>query len=481
MDKVLKKNLLYAIIAQTSSLLLSILMSLIVPKFLNVKSYGYWQLFLFYVSYAGFFHFGISDGIYLKLGGKKFKNLDKEDLNNQFHILLYIQLVICAMILIYSCIFIHSTDKFYIMFISAFYILIANLNWFLGFVFQATNLTKIYSTSVIIDRILFILILICIFLIGVRNYLALVIFFTITRIIALIYCMIKSKSILKVKTSNLKKSLKNTIDYIKIGINLTLASIASMLIVGIGRFLVEHKWGISEFGKFSFSVSLTNFFLTFIQQVSMILFPALRQLDDEKKIKNIYASSRKYLNIILPLIFVCYIPCKIILSIWLPQYKVSLSYLALLLPLCIFDGKMQMLSNTYMKVLRKEKKLLLINFLTFVFSMVFSALGTYIIENIYFVIIGLVLAIVLRSTISELYLMKEMKIDSKEESKNIIMEILISILFMMVNLLSNDYLAFFIIIIVYLIYCIILKDNFKYVFTNILNKIKHILYKQAWR
>lgn len=471
MDQTFKKNLLYAFIAQASSLFLSILMSLIVPKFLSVESYGYWQLFLFYVSYAGFFHFGLSDGIYLKLGGTKFENLDKKDINNQFHILLFMQIIICAFIVLYSIIFVHSTDKFYILFISGFYILIANLNWFLGFIFQATNLTKTYSISVIIDRILFIITLIVIFVFGFKNYIGLVILYTITRIIALIYCIYKAKGILRFKTSDVLLSLKNTFSYIKIGINLTLSSIASMLIIGIGRFFVEQKWGISEFGKFSFAISLTNFFLTFIQQISMVLFPALRQLNNPNKLKNIYISARKYLTIILPIILICYIPCKIVVGMWLPQYRISLEYLAILLPLCIFDGKMQLLSNTYMKVLRKEKQLLIINILAFIFSLILSAIGTYFIKNIYFVIIGLVLTIVLRSTISEIYLMKIIKCDKRHEIKNIVLEILMCSIFIIINIIFNNMNAFIIMIVTYLLYLLMLKDNFTYVISGIRKKL----------
>ncbi|WP_249630235.1 hypothetical protein [Streptococcus uberis] len=70
MNKSFKKNLLAAFSAQGVSLLISILMSLFVPKILGITEFSYWQLFIFYIGYAGFFHFGYNDGLYLKLGGK---------------------------------------------------------------------------------------------------------------------------------------------------------------------------------------------------------------------------------------------------------------------------------------------------------------------------------------------------------------------------------------------------------------------------
>lgn len=472
MNNTFKKNLIFAFIAQSSSLLLSVLMSLIVPKFLSVENFGYWQLFLFYVSYAGLFHFGLTDGIYLKLGGTRYEDLDKKDINNQFHILLLFQVMITVLIVVFSIFFVSSIEKSYILIISAIYIIIANLNWFLGYVFQATNLTKIYSLSVMIDRIAFIVFVILTFVFKLNNFYLLMILYTITRILALIYCLIKAKDMIKISGKALKQSLKNTIDYIKIGINLTLSSVASMLIVGIGRFFVEKKWGIEEFSKFSFSISITNFFLTFIQQISMVLFPALRQINDHKRMKDIYYSCRIFLNIMLPCIFILYIPCKVVLTWWLPQYEISLTYLAILLPLCVFDGKMQLLSNTYMKVYRKERILLVINVFALAVSLVFSIIGTYLFNNTYVVIIGLLLAIILRSVISEIYLANVLKINMKKEILAIVMEVGYSALFIIVSFNLNSMLAFLTNIVLYCLYLWILKDNVKVVAHYIRQKLQ---------
>lgn len=471
MESKFKNNLFFAFSAQFISLLLSVLMSIFVPKFLNVENFGFWQLFLFYVSYAGFFHFGLTDGIYLTIGGKKYEELDKNEINNQFHILFYIQLIISLIVLIISLMLV-SGEKKYILLISSVYILIANLNWFLGYVFQAINETKIYSISVMIDRILFIVFVVGTFIFKINNFYLLIVFYTFTRLIALLYCLWKGRKLLDIKTNNLIKSFPNTINYIKIGINITLSSIASMLIVGVGRFFVEQKWGIKEFSKFSFSISITNFFLTFIQQISMVLFPALRQLKNSEQTKRIYIKCRKSLCIVLPILFIGYIPCKIVLSWWLPQYEISLKYLSLLLPLCIFDGKMQMLSNTYMKVLRKEKTLLKFNLISLSVAFITSIIGTYIVENTYLIIIGLLTSIVIRSIISELYLAKVMDIALNEEYKYITMEVLFSMIFIVSNFFLNSIIAFIINIICYVLYCVILKDCFNSTKEVVIKKIK---------
>ncbi|WEV42229.1 hypothetical protein OZX57_01690 [Bifidobacterium sp. ESL0682] len=77
-------NMFTAFFAQGVSLLLSILQSLIIPKMLGVTQFGYWQLYLFYVSYVGFFHLGLSSGIYLKMGGVPRDEMDKGSVKSQF-------------------------------------------------------------------------------------------------------------------------------------------------------------------------------------------------------------------------------------------------------------------------------------------------------------------------------------------------------------------------------------------------------------
>ena len=60
-------NLVVAFFAQLISLILSCITSLILPKVFSTMSFSYWQLFIFYTTYVGFFHFGLNDGIYFPL------------------------------------------------------------------------------------------------------------------------------------------------------------------------------------------------------------------------------------------------------------------------------------------------------------------------------------------------------------------------------------------------------------------------------
>ena len=141
---------------------------------------------------------------------------------------------------------------------------------------------------------------------------------------------------------------------------------------------------------------------------------------------------------------------KMILEIWLPQYSISLIYLSMLLPICIFDGKTQMINNTYFKVLRKENTLLKINLITVFISSVFSIASVFIIKNINFVIIGMLFSICVRSIIGEIYLSRYMNVAT--DLKNLILIIIFSILFIFYNFVFSNIISFVFIFISYLAY-----------------------------
>ena len=62
-------NFSYVVLSNLLTVIVSSLVVLILPKIMGVEEYGYWQLYIFYLSYAGFVHLGWVDGIYLRYGG----------------------------------------------------------------------------------------------------------------------------------------------------------------------------------------------------------------------------------------------------------------------------------------------------------------------------------------------------------------------------------------------------------------------------
>lgn len=77
-------------------------MSLVVPKVLGVEEYAHWQLFLFYAGYVGITMLGVGDGIYLRLGGKRFSEIDDCSLKIEAMLVCLFQVCVAVAILIAS-------------------------------------------------------------------------------------------------------------------------------------------------------------------------------------------------------------------------------------------------------------------------------------------------------------------------------------------------------------------------------------------
>lgn len=444
-------NLLVAFLSQGVSLLMSLLMSLLLPKLLGVQQYSYSQLFVFYVGYVGFFHFGINDGVYLRLGGQDFNKIDYQGIGTELKLLFVFESILALILSGIGAYVFFDENRQFIFAVSAVYMVLNNVALFLGYVFQAVNETKWFSYSVMIDKIALIVFIVTLLLLKQNTYIPFIITYCLSKVIALSFCIWKGRKIVFTRISDLKNSLKDMWNDANVGIKLTISNIVSMLIIGIGRIIIDHIWGLESFGKISLSFSLTNFFLVFIQQVSMVLFPSLRKVGDSQK-KEIFMSLRSSLNIIAPFILVLYIPLQSILSMWLPSYRESLIYLAYLLPICLFDGKMQMLFTTYFKVLRYEKKLMIINIESFAVSLILCVVCGYMFHNMTAVIISMVAAIIFRSIFSDYTLSK---IFDSKIGADCVYELLLILLYYFIVSIFTPLNAFVIVLGSYIIYLII--------------------------
>lgn len=83
---------IYAI-ANIFVMVVSIIQTFIMPKYLGVEDYGYWKLFGLYIGYACFLHFGYDDGVFMNWLGKKQETI-RDEFVPQFTGLVVFQLII---------------------------------------------------------------------------------------------------------------------------------------------------------------------------------------------------------------------------------------------------------------------------------------------------------------------------------------------------------------------------------------------------
>lgn len=456
MNNILKK-ISFSFCANIFSVFVSLLMILVLPKIMTMEDYGIWQLFMFYFSYVGFFHFGWIDGIYLRYGGQNFSALSRKTFGGQFWLLLILLLVEFAIVNILLILgIIKNSVLIFVLRVSSiagvFYIIFAYVN----FILQLSDKIKEYAKNIILERFLILLLtLICIILIETK-YDKVVYVTIMSEFLAMSFGLYTIRDLIFVERDTLYNAMNEAYVNISAGSKLMLANIAGMLILGIIRFGISQEWDIVTFGKVSLTLNISNFLMVFILAVSIVLFPILKRINQDR-LAEIYVLLRNILSYSLLAMLITYYPLKILLLYWLPKYSDSLVYMGLLLPICVFESKLQMLVNTYLKSLRQEALMLKINFISVIFALFMTYITVVLLHNLKLAILSIVINFAFRLLLAEYFIEKLLSLKLR---KDFIEELIVVSSFIFINVHESTY-GILIYLAVYLIYVLINKKQIK--------------------
>lgn len=421
------KNISYSFIANITSMLISVLMIIFMPKILEVQDYSIWQLYVFYSSYLGFFHFGWLDGIYLRYGGYEFEKLDKLKFSNQLYSLFLFEAIITFILLSYVYFELSDLLQKEVLIYVSLLLLPVILYTFSSFILQITNRIKEYAKLILFERLIFVCFVVLYLLCGFRSYIGLFYIDLLGKILAMLFGIYLIKGILVFNFTDFTDVIAEIYENISVGSKLLFANIASMLILGIIRFGISQYWDVVTFGKVSLALSIANFLMVFINAVSVVLFPALKRINDDE-LRVVYQKIDIVLTVILLGALALYYPLKYILNWWLPQYADSLMYVSILFPICFFESKVVLLINTYLKALRQEALLLKINLITVVLSALLTYFCVVYLHNLQFTVFSILVLFLFKYTVSKYYLLKKLK------TGNDFSELIIVLVFLLLNL-----------------------------------------------
>lgn len=435
--------------------LISMIVTFILPKVLGIGDYSYFQLYIFYFSYVGLLHFGWADGVFLRYGGAYYEKLDKRVFHSQICLYAVFQAVVCAVLFVVLGFGSFSTEKtsvFVCVIIAAFF---ANIRFLVQYIFQGTGRIKEYALMVIVDKLVYVCVVFTLLLLGFKKFIPYIIANIIGVVFALMYGLYNCRDILVAPSDSLSASVKEAKENLVVGIKLMLAQLSSQLIIGIVRQAIEIQWSIEEFGKVSLSLSISNMLMLLINAIAVVLFPMLRRIDSSQ-LAPMYEKIRSMLMIPLFFMLIFYYPGEEILLIWLPQYAVSLKYLALLFPICIFESKMSMLVNTYLKTLRKEKSIMYINGAVMGLSFLFSLCTVFLLKSVNLAVFSIIVLLAIRSVVSEITLSRVLNVSVIPD---ILAEFVMVTLFILANWTIGGIAGFCIYIAAYAVYCYVKRKS----------------------
>lgn len=389
-----------AVASQVVSLFSGLVLSFLLPKFISVANYGYWQLFILYTGYVGILHFGFNDGLYLRLGGKAFESLDRSRLYPAMSILLLQQVVLSGILLCIGLLIEDNPVKRILFILLSVYIVIDNTYKLMSFVLMATGKVKYYSKTVIYDKMILlacVLALLCFkadahvgFFVGA---------FVLAHTIVFIFTSTQFPDYLSIGLKNLREGWCTYLDCVKVGVVLLFSNLCSTFIVGSGRFVIEDFWDIEMFARVSLALTLSAFLLFFISQISYVLFPYLRNMSEQSQ-AFVLEKGTFLLTVCAVACFSMFFLLYHVVKLWLPQYEESLPFLIVLSPLSFYDIKTNLLYNTFLKNLNKVKVLFAVNVGTLIVANLIYLFGAYA-GNIYVIVGGMMFAVIFKSIVMQ--------------------------------------------------------------------------------
>ena len=355
-------------------ILFSLIQSFIIPKYLSVQDYGYWQFFLLYGGYVGILHFGFLDGVLVRWAGKQLDEIGSE-LNTAFKFLVIEQVVVLVPLAVIIS-FVVPLPTQWIILIVIVYSLILLVSTLFTIVMQATRHFKLLTVLNVARGLLFLLLVILLFFLGHFSYQIIIL------VHLVVYALILGFFIFYFRRyvfSNF--SLAGCFSYAKtqisMGFFILVGNLMSILILSVDRLTISSSLPIEQFAFYAFALSIVNICYAFIRAISDVLFPYLSLAKEELHAES-YLKGKSAIFFLWAAFLCLYFPMAWIIQVYLPKYVESLPLIQTLLALTAFGSIIQILHINYYKIYAKQKLYLLITSLALVLIVGFIYLAIYI-------------------------------------------------------------------------------------------------------
>ena len=316
----IKKGVMYVFIANVINLIISLFTGFVLPKLLSIETYSSIKLFQLYITYIGILHFGFSDGMYLRHGGKGLDQIDKKDILSEYKTFKIFQFVVEIIAIIVSIL----TRNEMLLF-CALVILPINIGNYIRNLYQAIGQFKRYSRFTNINTLLiFFINLFLLLIVKTDSYYVYIIAYIVAYIVYWLMLEIENRKLFgKEKVKANKKYL--SLD-IRSGFFLMVGSFCNVIFTSIDRIFVQNLLGQIKFAFYSFAVSIENLMNVFITPISTVMYNYLCNHNEREQVIKI----KKILLLFAAGVVAVIFPAKFIINIWLTKYEESLGVLYML-------------------------------------------------------------------------------------------------------------------------------------------------------
>lgn len=341
-----------------SSNVLTILVSLftgfILPKELSIEDYAYYRVYLLYIAYAGFFHFGFVNGIYLKYGNLDVNQIPKKIFRtySYFMVLMQALAVVGLAAALFVGGFFMEAEKVVAFAFVVINIPLINIKWFYSSINQFTKRFVIDSYVTFLQNILNLAMVLFVILFRWYDYRILLVILTICNFLCMVIAMGQNKQILWGRREPLGEVGIPAL--IKSGFFLMLSEFIGLIILGIDSMFVDNLFSQTDFAMYSFAVSVIAVIYTLITVVSNLIYPYLVRVSEEKYAEY-YALMSDTLTVVSVFSMLSFYVAEFAILKWLGKFTPSITVIAILFGTIVFRALITLVCGNYFKVLKMIK------------------------------------------------------------------------------------------------------------------------------
>jgi len=275
----MKKSLMHILAANILYLVVSVVNSFLLPKFLSIDTYAMIKTYTLYIGYAGFLSLGYADGMYLKYGGVSFDQIDTTDLGSSYKSFAAFECFVGLVCLIIS-LYLHN----YILIVFSLGSVCINLIGYYKNLYQAVGEFKLYGKALNYQTMLMLAAnLLLLFLFKNDNYHAYIAIQVASAFVVMVYLTVlmeKKKRLFrkgKVAARQIKENISS-------GFVLMIGNFSSSLFTSLDRWFVKVLMTSTYFAWYSFAASLENIVTVFITPITISLYNSFCKNKDHKYI-----------------------------------------------------------------------------------------------------------------------------------------------------------------------------------------------------
>lgn len=353
-------KILLTLLTQAAIMALSVVTEFVLPNKMGSEMYGYWQIYLFYLSYIPLFGLGFNDGLTLFYGGKEYADLPYKKIRSAVR-LFSVYLLAAAVICFFLSMAVFSGERRFIYEILSVSIPLVALQCVVLSVFLAVGRTSVYNgINFIAKAVAVAFYLVLIFVLGITASRQMIMADFAARFAVAALSIIIGRKFIFGHAEPARLGFGELSEKMRSGIKITLAALISQFIPVCGRLVVEWNEPVATYGKYAFAMSLLTVIMTFTSAAGSVFFPVLKKFD-EQKLSSYYGIFSALYHALIYLALILYIPMLFIVRRFMKEYVPVLGYIHILLVMCVPLGKMQLILVAYYKAYRKERPLFISN------------------------------------------------------------------------------------------------------------------------